>query len=833
MNTISNPSQDVEAKWILNYGSEWRDWQVAIGKWLSKQTKSMSPRLTAITIFFKAYLYTNDLPRKFDAFFADSSNLPDLYATMKAGLSDPKMALFRYNIIRDLINSIILDHFSDVDDFGNPIPQIANPFPELENINGSSAIRPLETTYSSLPFRYIKELRSIVCPKPRGNFNDWLWAMGVSDKGDWFDVPYELIDSKDPDCVWRTIGKRKQLWCPVKAMVIYLKLHLPLRTYQARMLDSGEADYYRYRQGSWSVNKTHLFANTDARASINKGFFRKMNDRATGLEVVGMFISTNKTQDINKDEVDRGYCIPWQHEDVLYWVEKLRDWQEKYNPISQPTKFIDLGTKHLGLAKSKDALKKMGSQCFLMRNAAATKEEDKDKPVSARSIPILWHALLSKLEEDIEQRAQLTGENNVVLVNDRLPLEGPKRGCSTEVHYPLHSLRVALLTAYALDGGVPTPVLSKLIAGHSRLIMTLHYLKVSPSAMSDMLSEAESRIDRASDKSFKDYLLNSDIALTMQSLACIDSESVTQTLSEKLSVGWEQKSIGICLAASNNTGVQQSDSIRSCSNGYKITTEKRESYGPVPNGPENCIRCRWFVTEARYLYALRCHFNLTSYKASESASVALEIENALQDLEDERINAFTKGIAFTKTKELESTENRLNKQLSIVNEFACDMNACFTLIGRLLAIEENRQTHDNDTKLVAIGSRDDIKNPLSIIDTNSRLWQLAEISESALIYPDIADDFLNSSGLHELAGALDIAIMNEGYEPLFLKLDKKAKLIASNAIMRAMTPPQDKSNEVSMNLRNVCKIIESGRLPSKELFDKALPLMLASKNALS
>ena len=61
-------------------------------------------------------------------------------------------------------------------------------------------------------------------------------------------------------------------------------------------------------------------------------------------------------------------------------------------------------------------------------------------------------------------------------------------------------MRVSLLTAYALDGGVPTPVLSKLIAGHSRLIMTLHYIKVSATTMSERLSEAEANIESASDK---------------------------------------------------------------------------------------------------------------------------------------------------------------------------------------------------------------------------------------------------------------------------------------------------------------------------------------------
>ncbi len=349
--------------------------------------------------------------------------------------------------------------------------------------------------------------------------------------------------------------------------------------------------------------------------------------------------------------------------------------------------------------------------------------------------------------------------------------------------------------------------------------------------MSELLSEAEAKIKNSSDVSFKDFLVNSDIHSAMQSIACIDTNSVTQVLSEKLSIGWEQKSIGICLAASNNTGYQQSDAIRSCSNGYKTITEKRESYGPVPNGPENCVRCRWFVTEARYLHALKCHFNLTSYKASESAALALEIENEneLQALERERIDAFTQNISFTKTKMIESTEDRLNKQLSTINEYACDMNACFTLIGRLLAIEENRQVNDTDTKLVAIGSADDVKAPLSIIETNSKLWQLVEISESALIYPGIADDFLNSSRLHELAGLLDTALMDDGCKPYFLRLSNKAKLIATNAMIEAISHSQNRDDNKEVALGDVCKIIESGQLPSKEFFDRAISLTQLNK----
>ena len=128
-----------------------------------------------------------------------------------------------------------------------------------------------ETVRNPLPYKDIKDLRQILCPLPdkaelavieqnlangeallKGwhyrHFKHWTWAQEQSGQGkvggagDWFDAEPELIDKSDPDCVWRNKevtrnGKKitvHQMWSPVKEMVIFMKLHLPLRTYQVR-----------------------------------------------------------------------------------------------------------------------------------------------------------------------------------------------------------------------------------------------------------------------------------------------------------------------------------------------------------------------------------------------------------------------------------------------------------------------------------------------------------------------------------------------------------------------------------------------------------------------
>ncbi|WP_425430995.1 VPA1269 family protein [Donghicola tyrosinivorans] len=59
------------------------------------------------------------------------------------------------------------------------------------------------------------------------------------------------------------------------------------------------------------------------------------------LKVDGQFnfyVNTNKTADAKTgfDEFS-GYYVPFQHSPLIELFDKLRHWQEKYNPVSGPT----------------------------------------------------------------------------------------------------------------------------------------------------------------------------------------------------------------------------------------------------------------------------------------------------------------------------------------------------------------------------------------------------------------------------------------------------------------------------------------------------------------
>lgn len=803
-------SRDTTFGWLTaERGMQWEGWRALMTNWLATQHQNTHLRLTALNFFAMRYL--PKVPNGYnpaDLFNAHKQNaLPDLSGMLNE-IAQPRKVSERQNTIVDFIDWVIAHHFSEPDDHGRPWPLVANPFDKISK----KGLRLTETVHNPLPYAYIKELRQLLCPQTASNFCDWKWAQqqygqersdGTSSRsgkgGDWFQVDVTLIDKSDTNCVWRTRtvmrkvkGKGQQkieiheLWSPVRAVALLVKLHLPLRTYQVRFLDSGEADTWRYQQGKWMLNDKHNFKNGHEKNPWSRGVFCRIRSVDIGEIMTGLYINTNKTADQNKDERERGYTIPWQHEEVLYWLEKLRNWQEKYNPINQPTPCKELDARHFGNPKSEQQKREMGAICFLFRDPGA-KAEDRHKPIGPMQLSRLWYRLLNELEDRVAARGQTLSDGTRLRFVRKYPDDHVGNKLATE--FPLHSLRVSLLTCYAMEGQVPMPVLSKLLAGHSRLLMTLYYTKPTPALMSQAMDAATLKIDEAQAEGLRIFLNDADLRQITCKTAYRDEASLQAALANRNPVGWEHRHIGLCLVGGNTAKSDEVGSVGGCWNGGEQVQSRGttgDCYGPVPNGPENCVRCRWLVTDARYLDALRAHFNSISYKASLAANLAVEHEQMRDDLLEARYRATEQGYPFMQQYKLQEAERRYEKQIVLADQYAKDLVACFQLIGRLIAIEEGRAENDGATKLIAVGSMEDIHQPISFIEAKSELLQLAQICEDAEIYPDLADDLRKTPAIEKRSRALNGLLMQNGHYPVFMQMDERMQLIAGNAMMRAM-----------------------------------------------
>lgn len=867
---IDGRSSDLTLSWMITtLGPGWRQWQELASKWMTTQTTGIDYKLLALSYFFESYL-TECAPyaiRNIHLFFKGSHghtcSTEELENQLRRSVSHAANIQRGVNIPCEFIDFVIEKVFSEEDDNGNFVTLVKNPLSKIKRENNAA-----ETVRNPLPYRYIQDLRQILCPYPTGiknqngtinkaelakcHFNDWKWAQrqtgqGVQGRsGDWFDVEPEMIDKTDPDCVWRTKevtryikgeGRKKiplyQLWSPVKAMVIFMKLHLPLRTYQVRMSDSGEADTWRYEKGKWVLNTQHDFALGNEKRPFGKGIFRRIHDTMTGQYSTGLYINTNKTVDQNKDELERGYIIPWQNEEVLYWLEKLRNWQEKYNPIDCPTDCSTLLKKHIGKQKSQKQLDSMGEIAFLFRDASA-KGTDKNKPITGDSnLALFWYQLLLALENKLEE------QGNTLDNGERLKLTvdySEDRSEGTSTHFPLHSLRVSLITVYTMDTQLPLPVISKLLAGHTRLLMTIYYNKITPSVMAEKMEEAEIQLEDKSEQSVRNFLKDASMEQIQCKMVYHKEDCIQAALSNRNPIGWEERATGICLVGGNTVKSDEVSTLGGCWNGGELTKDAKaaanRSYGSVPHGPENCIRCRWFITEARYLPALNAHFNQLSYKAYQAANLSVEIEGELEALKDEQFFCEEQGNPFTKHSELQVLQRRYEKQQVEADEYAEDWVICFELINKIIRVEEARTEDDTKDKLIAVGDEQDVSYALKFVETDSELLHLSLLCDDAEFYPDLQDELRKTPAIQKRSMQLSRMLMKKGFEPIFMEMDDKQQLIAANAMLRQMAKIADPDDKLE-GYRKVANYIEAGEYLEKNklldagmsaLTDKALHL---------
>lgn len=850
---------DLTLSWVTkDLGPNWLQWQQYAAEWLVQDHVNVSTKLTGLKHFFyylkdRAF-YAHDVASMFKGDPSGHKVSSEEFIDYIKGVGASAKSTFHVNNTVKLCEYILKHHFSTEDDNGKPVTLFMNPFVTMRTESSKT-----ETVHSPLPYRYIQQLRQIICPYPLESntktpwigrhFSDWQWSIDHLQAGNlaWMEVSPELIDPTDPDCISRTRTVERnyrkvelhEIWSPVLAMFMFTKLHLPLRSIQVRFLDSGEGDTYRYEQGKWVENTKHAFKYGTTKRPYQKGVFKRIYDSMSEGYSTGLYISTNKTKDQNKDEAQRGYTIPWEHEELLYWLEKLRNWQEKYNPIDRLTKGTELEAVHIGRVKSEPALASMGEFAFLFR------APNSGQPIGDRHIRNPWYRLLSKLEHDVFVSGQmLSNGDRLRFVKDYGENYTGYEAYKKETEYPLHSLRVSLITCYTMDTDLPMPVISKLLAGHTRLLMTIYYNKITPSVMAEKMKEANASLIEKGEASLKNFLVDAEMnQIELRAAYHSDKHNSIETvLVNRNPTGWEERATGLCLVGGNSVGSDELSTVGGCWNGGSIIQDFKNqygrAYGPVPHGPENCPRCRWFITDASYLPALNSHFNQISYKTHQAAELATEFEGDLEALKDELYMAEEQGRPFLKREQLQALERRYEKQRVEADEYAKDYIATFNLINRIIQIENQRDDDDEGQKLIAVGSGDDLNVSMKFIETESELLHLSLLCDDAEFYPDLHDDLRKTPAIAKRTNALSRMMARSGYQPVFLEMDEQTQLIAGNAIMRKMAMianPDDKLEgyRVASNYIEAQQYLTDARLLESgfEELRNITPLTLASYNA--
>lgn len=805
---------DITLGWVGRDHPQLDAWRALAIEWLKGKTTAVGLRLNALARFFERYLVQKALPLDPAVLLARTTVLPDFYQT---SCPDSPGGINYNNNIHAFLNFVLLRDFSEADDEGHRVvlPAFRNPVPWMSS--GGLPKRD-ESVHSPLPYGYIDELRQMLAAGP--NFRDWQWAQGalgreVGQRGpnapDWFEVTEDQIDLNDPDCVWRARkvspnyrnGQVLEMWSPVRWVALLVKLILPLRTFQVRMLDSGEADTWRYASGNWTLNSTRL-AQGSERRPLQQGVFRRGAPLADdGADSTVLYVNTNKTADIAKSGPDKGYVLPWSsggpvHQDVFYWLEKLRNWQEKYNPLSRRTVWAELDGRHMHV-KSGVQLAGYPDTCFLFRMSEAD-GSDCQLPLKADSLDYAWFRLLGELEARLANSGEIHRNGTPIRF---LPLSEQRSPRATL--FPLHSLRVSLITALALEGQVPFPILQKLV-GHSRLLMTLYYTKPGASHTLDALLGAAERLESNREASIQNFLLDTEHEELLQKAICNSVPSLAAAIPQhpgaRNAAGWMPMHHGLCIVGGNTSEVEENSSVGGCYNGGpNLGSALAPKYGPVPGGSRNCVRCRWFVTEAHHLPALAAHFNTLAYHFDEARNACLVRENELQDLKKQKVEAEDAGQPFARMDACRQAERLWESAMKRFSDLAEDLVACWRLIERCKATLESPQ--GDGTALVAAGMASDVH--IAFEETESELLQLAGVCENVEIYPDLEP----GKAVFRRSQLLDAALYRDDLPPAFMLLSEQEQLLAGNAFVRRLAQQMNPENP-ALGQREVIHLMDAG-----------------------
>lgn len=806
-----NRHTDMSLGWVEREYPQLAVWRSLAIKWFKGETSGITHRLAGLVSFFERYLIQQDLPLDPAVLLARGTVLPDFYRT---ACPDSAGGIKYNNCVHSFLNFVLLHEFSVTADDGLPVvsPAFRNPVPRMSQVG---LPKRAESVYSPLPYGYIDELRQILAGG--ANFRDWHWAqralgaeIGQRGRGgpDWFEVTEDCVDLNDPDCVWRertlVSGRRLEMWSPVRWVALLVKLILPLRTFQVRLLDSGEADTWRYVEGSWVLNPNRL-AQGSERKPLQQGVFRRISSLADGQTVQTLlYINTNKTSDITKHGADKGYVLPWNsgglvHQDVFYWLEKLRNWQEKYNPVSRRISWTDMDGRHLH-AKSEVQLAGYPDACFLFR-LPELQDIEAHLPISDASLSTSWFRLLQALELRLANRGETYRDGAPIRF---LPPPDEQNSGQTTL-FPLHSLRVSLISALALEGQVPFPVLQKLV-GHSRLLMTLYYTKPGTTHIRDVLLDAAQKIDTCKESSIQKFLLDTEHNELLQKAICNSVSSLAAAVPQHPAVrnpaGWMPMHHGLCLVGGNTSEIEDNGRVGGCYNGGEnIGSQSVPKYGRVPGGSRNCVRCRWFVTEPHHLPALAAHFNTLAYHFDEARNTCLIREQELQGLKKQRADAEDAGHPFAYQEAYRQAERVWESSMKRFSDLAEDLVACWRLIERCKA--RLGVVQGDGTQLITVGEMADVQ--VAFEETESELLQLSGVCDSVEVYPDLEP----GKAVFRRSQLLDGVLYRDDLPPVFMLLSEQEQLLAGNAFMRRLAQQMNPAN-LALGQREVIRLMDAG-----------------------
>lgn len=715
-------------KWVLEQHPDLIEWQTVLSNWIKalRNYKSLSSHVTALNHLL-LYLIENPAAERSPLGFVRGKSIwSQGVAAYVNGIDASDQARGAYlGTIRNFFEWFLDTACSEPSpEDGIPIrlPGFENPVDPSDILSTTSKLG--QTHRLAMPWRYVELCKEIITK------NDFEWPRSI--QADYIVIRHETQRSS------------RREWSPVRAYAMLLRLILPLRTYQVRMLDSGEGDgeLFCAKTGQWHPNSLDT-----KKWEVPQGVLRKVWDQEKGSYFTGIYINTNKTKIRQNVNTDDGYVIPWENSEVIDLMVQLRDWQSNYNKLSQPVPYSIVALVDNALS-TEDVIARTPDRYYMFRDATSKYNH---LPISNQRLRSFFILLMERLQTELQKRGIRNADGSEIVIVTSYIRNQP----SASIFDP-HSLRVTGITALA-KAGVPIEILSKIVAGHTSILMTLWYSKYEISYISDVLSKAEdTKRDQADEELAR--LVHKISNDQLHRKVASNSSAGVASLRENQSAIWTWMDWGICPVASSRCGdggeaiVDQSD---------------RQLFGPVRGGNRNCPLCRFFVTGPQYLLGLVAKFNETSAAASEVGKIMRQLQMERQCLMAEKLVFEQKGASsFGKERELQKVSATLESAVEDFNILCETAHALYNLRDQCrFLLKQDAERNGEITTLPFI-----VSSQIEFSTDEVPEWEAAdEICKTASFFKSIN---WRQASLRR-SNAFNRMLMRNDMEPVFVGLSEE------------------------------------------------------------
>lgn len=634
-------------------------------------------------------------------------------------------------------------HLSDeIAAAGGKKPELGFREADLERFKTSQAVQGPTSAHSEvrarpMPPRYHQMLKEIIREQ------EFKWVKEFTRQG----KRVHWITWFNPET-----GKTEPMFCEVLPRLLLLHLDLPLRNVQVRRLDSGEGDSRTWdpASGRWkAATGPHAGYWESVRAkNPRRGVFREIQT-LTG-QITGFWVNSNKTQDgAGLFGENSGYEIPWQHEEALRNLADMRAWQEKYNPVEGPLEHENLPKNAFDDDPSQLVKTMLPARFYLFRYPDNPGPRGNEAPVGYKLFYQFFHDALAELE----RRLKAEDPDFPVNIITKWDGDSPKSAIFT-----IHGMRSANLTSLYM-AGVPIEILSKVVAGHATILMTLKYTKFEPVHVNEILTKARIQALATARDEFPDLLKSASLEQAMQMTARLTEDGVRQMKGpyDEASI-WARLDIGIC----PNGGTQ-------CHVGGPVVVQRndkgknRSKYARVPGGDRNCVRCRFFVTGLPFLIPLWSHANAIFAKINRVAK-KMDVshkESEKLKVECKRLNAAGEQAPRSMRQRIRQLEEAWMTDAVVRDHALADAEATMLLIEKIRVI--GGTPADSDESKLPMLLADDMSP--EVVGRESTRFELVDaVVQASRWFPSIADDNLEM----ERDSFLDKILYRNGYAPITL-----------------------------------------------------------------